>query len=259
MVLGYLRLTWLMAMLVAVVLPRSAVATSETRMIQLLTIRVDCDGRYWWSIGREAPDNLPQLVPNVFIGDEVATYFPDYDFLRMIIIDYASATPSGYMLISVHPSSHYKHFGNLYALLESQFIDDAERYSWADREMEVIDDSLKDVYVDFYVHREERERLYQRKAELRRLPRFRLRHCVKKWEERDNRIMQFSWDKAGVAPASDLNPLSVMSFASRWEAGEWAEQLARYADPYCDYSMPVIAAPKVGIPKPLTEPEGEDE
>src|SRR5210317_767795 len=35
----------------------------DIRASNLLTIRVDEDGRYWWNIGFVKPDSLPELLP----------------------------------------------------------------------------------------------------------------------------------------------------------------------------------------------------
>ncbi len=255
----YLRLTVLPALLAAILFSQLASATVPvpTRPGELLTIRVDSEGRYWWLQGRVSMENLPSLIRNVSTENDSAAYFPNYDSLRTIISDHAASHRAAYLLIVVHPESHYMHFGNLYALLVGLYEDDAEEFAWADREWEAIMDSLRNVYTRHQSQQEERTRLVQRRNELRQLSRFRLKNCVTRWEERDDRIMKATWEQTGVASATAPDHPAELTFGAHWEAGEWDELIRQYADPECGYGwyVPNVAAPKVGIPEPVVEDE----
>lgn len=256
MVMGYLRLTWLLVILAVTACPQQVVGSIAISGNRLMIIHVDGDGRYWWHIGRVSEGNLPRLVTNVSVGDEETSYFPDYSSLRTILYDHGFGTRPNYLVVQVHPGAHHTHFGNLCALLISLHEDDKAMNASVDQEVEAIKDSLRGVYADYRRYREECTRLNKRWTELRLVPRFQLRHCVTEWKGRNDRIMKFAWQGVGVAPAVNRDPTSDMSFATYWEAGEWGDLLAPYADPGCSFSPPPV---QIYPPKRSIEPSGVDE
>ena len=59
----------------------------EVKESNLLTIRVDDVGRYWWIIGNPKVGNLPQLIPSVKNKPDSIPYLVSDDSLRAILVN----------------------------------------------------------------------------------------------------------------------------------------------------------------------------
>lgn len=58
----------------------------EIKESNLLTIRVDDQGRYWWIIGNPKVGNLPQLIPSTKDKPDSVAYQVNADSLRAILV-----------------------------------------------------------------------------------------------------------------------------------------------------------------------------
>ncbi|MFZ1684860.1 MAG: biopolymer transporter ExbD [Candidatus Zixiibacteriota bacterium] len=59
----------------------------EVKESNLLTIRVDDVGRYWWIIGNPKVGNLPQLIPSTRNKPDSIAYMVSSDSLRAILVN----------------------------------------------------------------------------------------------------------------------------------------------------------------------------
>ncbi len=58
----------------------------EIKESNLLTIRVDEPGRYWWIIGNPKAGNLPKLIPSTKDKPDSVSYLVNADSLRSILV-----------------------------------------------------------------------------------------------------------------------------------------------------------------------------
>ncbi len=128
----------------------------------LLTIRVDSEGRYWWNVRRVAPDNLPTLVPGSTSVPDSIDYVVDTDSLQALLVEKNRENNKLNTLIVIHRDANYADMVNI---LDE--IDVIER-SW---------NSFKAAELDVKVE------------DLSKEDKFSYRYAIGNWEDRDNRIM----------------------------------------------------------------------
>lgn len=136
--------------------------TMQVKESNLLTIRVDAEGRYWWNTKIESPTNLPQLVPSTDKKPDSVAYVVNSDSLRNLLKNLNQENPKLNTLILINRQADYEDLVNI---LDE--IDLLER-SW-----------------NAFTARE-------LKVDVKDLPRdrkFSYRYATGKWEERDDRIM----------------------------------------------------------------------
>lgn len=132
----------------------------EVKESNLLTIRVDSEGRYWWNTKQETPENLPKLIPSRTNLPDTVQYAVNSDSLRNLLINLNRENPRLSTLILIHREAEYEDLVNI---LDE--IDLLER-SWnafTAREQGVDVKDLED--------------------------KFSYRYATGKWEERDDKIM----------------------------------------------------------------------
>jgi biopolymer transport protein ExbD len=100
-------------------------ATIEVKESNLLTVRVDSLGRYWWNIGR-ASENLPELLPSRKEKPDSVAYAFNEDTLRNLLVAQNRANDKLNTLVLIHPLANY---GDMVNILDE--IDVLER-SWND-------------------------------------------------------------------------------------------------------------------------------
>ncbi|PWB75867.1 hypothetical protein C3F09_01780 [candidate division GN15 bacterium] len=79
----------------------------DVRESNLLTIRVDDQGRYWWIIGNPKPGNLPQLIPTTKNKPDSVAYQVDEDSLRSILVAKNKDNPKLSTLILINRKATY--------------------------------------------------------------------------------------------------------------------------------------------------------
>ncbi len=99
--------------------------TIEIAESNLLTIRVDSLGRYWWNIGKAA-ENLPELLPSRKEKPDSVAYAFNEDTLRNLLVAKNRANAKLSTLVLIHPLANY---GDMVNILDE--IDVLER-SWND-------------------------------------------------------------------------------------------------------------------------------
>lgn len=146
-------------------LPPKDVEQDDTTIVKesnLLTVRVDAQGRYWWNVKIESPTNLPQLVPTTTKKPDSVAYMVNSDSLRNLLKNLNQENPKLNTLVLIHRDADYEDLVNI---LDE--IDLLER-SWnafTARELKV---DVKDLPKD---------------------KKFSYRYATGKWEERDDKIM----------------------------------------------------------------------
>lgn len=142
----------------------------------LLSLRVDGEGRYWWNLKTPSPDNLPILIPSAPLkADDSATYRLDSDTLRNLLIAQNRANAKLNTLILIHRDASYADMVNI--LDEIDFLERSWNASVA-RTLGVDVDQIP---------KEEK---------------FSYRYAIGDWEDRDNKIME-----AAVAKATERGEL----------------------------------------------------
>lgn len=144
--------------------PADQVDPVEIRESNLLTVRVDPDGRYWWHLKAATPTNLPILLPtNPDKPDTVAyEFWPDT--LRKVLVNENRANPRLNTLILISPDAHYEDMVNI---LDE--IDLIERSFNAYTMEELGVDNKQDIPED---------------------RRFSYRYAMGEWEDRDDKILE---------------------------------------------------------------------
>jgi biopolymer transport protein ExbD len=142
----------------------------EVKESNLLTLRVDGEGRYWWNLRTPSPDNLPLLLPSgPPKADDTIGYRLDSDTLRNLLITQNRANPKLNTLILIHRDASYADMVNI--LDEIDFL---ER-SWNASVARTLDVKVDEIPKD---------------------DKFSYRYAIGDWEDRDNKIMEAAVVKA---------------------------------------------------------------
>lgn len=138
----------------------------DVRESNLLTIRVDSEGRYWWHLRTATPDNLPKLLPSKPDVSDTLGYVFWPDTLRNVLVNENRANERLNTLILIHRQANYADMVNL--------LD----------EIDIIERSFNKYTAD---------RLGIRPENLtREQGKFSYRYAIGDWEDRDDRIMEFA-------------------------------------------------------------------
>jgi biopolymer transport protein ExbD len=137
----------------------------EVKESNLLTIRVDEDGRYWWNLRTPSPENMPLMLPSAPLLSDTVVYRLDTDTLRGLLVHQNRENARLNTLVLIHPEATY---ADMVDILDE--IDLIER-SWnAARAAELgvkVDKIPKD-------------------------DKFSYRYAIGDWESRDDKIMEFA-------------------------------------------------------------------
>ena len=139
----------------------------------LLTVRVDENGLYWWVLRRAAPDNLPQLIPTAPDTPDTVLYKFNADSLQGLLIAHNRANDRLNTLILIHRDATYSDMVNI---LDE--IDLIER-SWNAFTAEQLDVKVEDIPKD---------------------QKFSYRYAIGEWAERDDKVINAA--RAAVGGAS---------------------------------------------------------
>ena len=135
----------------------------EVKESNLLTVRVDGEGRFWWNLKTPTPDNLPLLLPGNPAKADTVAYLFSADTLRGLLVEQNRANDKLNTLVLIHRKASYADMVNI---LDE--IDVIER-SW---------------------NKYEAERLNKKVEDLTKDEKFSYRYAIADWEERDDKIME---------------------------------------------------------------------
>jgi biopolymer transport protein ExbD len=79
----------------------------------LLTIRVDEAGRYWWNLKRVTSENLPKMLPSDPEAPDTVDYAFWADTLRGLLIDQNRANPKLNTLVLINKDANYEDMINI--------------------------------------------------------------------------------------------------------------------------------------------------
>lgn len=136
----------------------------------LLTIRVDGDGRFWWNLKTPSPDNLPLLLPSAVDTPDTVVYKLNSDTLQSLLVTQNRDNSKLNTLILINDDASYKDMVNI---LDE--IDLIER-SWNKFTAEKLGKKVKDLTKDD--------------------GKFSYRYAIGDWEEKDNRIIAAATQQA---------------------------------------------------------------
>jgi biopolymer transport protein ExbD len=147
--------------------PKEQTEEIEVRETNLLTIRVDDAGRFWWNLKTPTPENLPLLLPPMNANDTVYTL--SSDTLVGLLRERNTENSKLNTLILIHRDANYDDFVNI--------LDDIDRLerSW-------------NAYTA--------ERLGKKVEDLTKEEKFSYRYAVGKWESRDDKIIASALEQA---------------------------------------------------------------
>ncbi len=134
----------------------------EVKESNLLTLRVDTDGFYWWNLRRVSPENLPHLIPPDPDRPDSVDYAFNADSLQGLLVGLNRDNSKLNTVIRIHRGATYSDMVNI---LDE--IDLIER-SWNKFTAERLD-----VKVD----------------EIPKEEKFSYRYAIAEWEERDDKII----------------------------------------------------------------------
>jgi biopolymer transport protein ExbD len=136
----------------------------EVAESNLLSIRVDGEGRFWWNLKTPTPDNLPILLPSAPLNpDDSAVYRLDSDSLRSLLMAQNLENPKLNTLILIHRDGSYGDMVNI--LDEIDFLERGWNRNIADRLGVKVDEIPKE-------------------------EKFSYRYAIGKWEDRDNKVIE---------------------------------------------------------------------
>ncbi len=142
----------------------------DIRESNLLTIRVDGEGRFWWNPGTPSPDNLPLLLPSAPDTPDTVVYKLNSDTLQSLLVTQNRENSKLNTLILINDDATYKDMVNI---LDE--IDLIER-SW---------------------NKFTAEKLGKKVEELTKEDgKFSYRYAIGDWEEKDNRIIAAATQQA---------------------------------------------------------------
>jgi biopolymer transport protein ExbD len=134
----------------------------EVKESNLLSIRVDGEGRFWWNMKTPSPDNLPILLPTATDTPDTVLYWFNADTLRGLLVEQNRANDKLNTLILINRDANYADMVNI--------LD----------EIDVIERSWNKFTADG---------LGKKVEELTREEKFSYRYAIGDWEERDDKIM----------------------------------------------------------------------
>ncbi len=79
----------------------------------LLTIRVDGEGRFWWNLRMVTPDNLPLLLPTAPETPDTVAYMFYPDTLRSLLVAHNKENDKLSTLILIHEDATYNDMVNI--------------------------------------------------------------------------------------------------------------------------------------------------
>lgn len=147
----------------------------EVKESNLLTIRVDGEGRFWWNLKTPTPENLPILLPKSPNTPDTVAYMLNPDTLQGLLVEQNRANNKLNTLILIHRDANYKDMVNI--------LD----------EIDVIERSWNKFTAD---------ELDKKVDELTKEEKFSYRYAMGKWEDRDDKIIS-----AAVAQAAERGEL----------------------------------------------------
>jgi hypothetical protein len=134
----------------------------EVKESNLLSIRVDGEGRFWWNLRTPTPDNLPIMLPPDPGRPDTVAYALWPDTLRGLLVAQNRENPKLNTLILIHRDADYSDMVNI---LDE--IDLIER-SWNRYQAEQLDKKLENLTKD---------------------ERFSYRYAIGDWSDRDDKII----------------------------------------------------------------------
>lgn len=138
--------------------------TVEVRESNLLTVRVDPEGRYWWHLKAATPTNLPILLPGDPSAPDTLGYQFWSDTLRQVLINENRANNRLSTLILISPNAKYEDMVNI--LDEIDLIERSwNAYTLKELGLKNLEDIPKD-------------------------QKFSYRYALGEWEERDDKILE---------------------------------------------------------------------
>lgn len=137
----------------------------------LLTLRVDGEGAYWWNLRRAAPDNLPQMIPSAPDTPDTVFYKFNGDSLQGLLIAHNRENDKLSTLVLIHREATYADMVNI---LDE--IDLIER-SWNAYTAEQLDVKIKDIPKD---------------------KKFSYRYAIGEWVDRDDKVIAAARAAIGV-------------------------------------------------------------
>jgi biopolymer transport protein ExbD len=147
--------------------PKDQEEEIEVKESNLITLRVDEAGRFWWNLKTPTPDNLPILLPPLRVAD--TAYVLNSDTLVGLLRAQNTENPKLNTLILIHRDGDYADFVNI--------LDDIDRLerSWNAYTANKLGKKVEDLTKD---------------------EKFSYRYAVGKWESKDDKIIASALEKA---------------------------------------------------------------
>jgi biopolymer transport protein ExbD len=147
--------------------PKDQEEEIEVKESNLMTIRVDEAGRFWWNLKTPTADNLPNLLPSLKTND--TAYVLNSDTLIGLLREQNTLNAKLSTLILIHRDGDYADFVNI--------LDDIDVL---ERKWNAYTANQKNIKVE----------------DLAKADRFSYRYAVGKWESKDDKIIASALQKA---------------------------------------------------------------
>ena len=142
----------------------------EVKESNLITIRVDGEGRFWWNLKTPTPENLPILLPTSPTTPDTVEYWFDADTLQSLLVTQNRGNDRLNTLILIHRDASYKDMVNI--LDEIDLIERSWNAFIAEEKGKKVEELTKED------------------------GKFSYRYAIGNWEERDNKIMSAALNQA---------------------------------------------------------------
>ena len=139
----------------------------EVKESNLITIRVDGEGRFWWNMKTPSPDNLPLYLPKALNTPDTVVYWLNTDTLQSLLVTQNRENSKLNTLILIHDEASYKDMVNI--LDEIDLIERSWNKFIADKLDKKVDELTKED------------------------GKFSYRYAIGDWEDRDNKIIDAAY------------------------------------------------------------------
>jgi len=104
--------------LLVVLATGSLTAETIVEEADLLTIRIDDQGHFWWQRRLAAPDNMPRVLPESTEGSDTGSFRPNTTYLYDFLLAENMRNPDLMTRVLVHPGASYVWLDTLFGIFD---------------------------------------------------------------------------------------------------------------------------------------------
>lgn len=193
-------------------------ADTTVEEANLLTIRIDEHGHFWWQRRLASPDNMPRLLPESTQGSDTDSFRPNATYLYDFLLAENMRNPNLMTRVLVHPGANYVWLDTLFEIFDRlETVISGPRA----REASATPEDLANATV------------------------YRYRCSVREWNDRDYKVA-VCLTKSSSPPETQLDTVgSSDTIAERLRRGYWKDREDRFEPLKIEPSILVLLRPAV--------------